>query len=87
MARFQDIYSHRVDIFDRATSVKISGIEMTIPDGSCKIELPESNSLGYIKEKKIDISNFFSEEDFRALRSGVVLVSLLLTLDIFHTLF
>lgn len=52
MARFQDIYSHRVGVLDRATSVNISGIEMAIPDGSCKIELPESNSLGYIKEKK-----------------------------------
>lgn len=41
-----------LEFLDRATSVNISGIEMTILDRSCKIKLPESKSLGYIKEQK-----------------------------------
>ena len=46
-----------LELLNCATSVNVSGIGMTIPDGSCNIKVPEDSSLGY-KKANLDISNF-----------------------------
>ena len=46
-----------LELLNCATSVNVSGIGMTIPDGSCNIKVPEDNSLEY-KKANLDISNF-----------------------------